>query len=249
MYCHTAARFLRLAVMSCVLLYCLTAFHTPAHAIAIYNSFVQASLSTPGPIPPGTSFSFLAAGEVTGSQSFSGNALATAIASVSPLNTATAVATGFASGPGSSNAASSGSASSEASLVNLNASTVTFPLSVSFSRNLSSSTILFAGESSVITSGALVSLFFDNNVLSQNSSVCAFGVPNCDSFDSGFQTFLFGVTPGSHSVRLSVEASGSAFASSAVDPVPEPGSLLLLGTTAAGLGLARWRQRRRKQQP
>jgi hypothetical protein len=35
-----------------------------------------------------------------------------------------------------------------------------------------------------------------------------------------------------------------------MEPVvtPEPTTLLLFGTTAAGLGLARWRQRRRKQQ-
>jgi hypothetical protein len=32
-------------------------------------------------------------------------------------------------------------------------------------------------------------------------------------------------------------------------PIPEPTTLLLFGTTAAGLGLNRWKQRRRKRQP
>ena len=35
---------------------------------------------------------------------------------------------------------------------------------------------------------------------------------------------------------------------SPMSSVPEPITLLLFGTTAAGLGLARWRQQRRKQQ-
>jgi hypothetical protein len=40
-----------------------------------------------------------------------------------------------------------------------------------------------------------------------------------------------------------------ASADAAVSPIPEPATLLLVGTTAVGLGLARWRQRRRKQDP
>ncbi len=34
-----------------------------------------------------------------------------------------------------------------------------------------------------------------------------------------------------------------------LEPVPEPATLFLFGTTAAGLGLARWKQRSRRQQP
>jgi hypothetical protein len=53
----------------------------------------------------------------------------------------------------------------------------------------------------------------------------------------------FPLTPGVHSFRLEVEAEGFAYAGTAT---PEPMTLLLFGTTAAGLGLARWRHRRRE---
>jgi hypothetical protein len=57
---------------------------------------------------------------------------------------------------------------------------------------------------------------------------------------------LVGIQGGSALISLDYNASGTL---QTLNPVPEPSTLLLLGTTAAGLGLARWRQRRHKQQP
>jgi hypothetical protein len=240
---HTLARFLRLAVMSSgVLLSCLTALQTPALALAIYDDLVQASLS-PGSIPSGTSI-FFSPGSTSSSQFSSGNALATGAASVSPPGSATALVTGFASGPGSSFAESNYSATIQASLVNFNASTVTFPLTISHSRNSSTSTIPLGGQSNLF-SDAVFALIFDGNSVLANFSICS-APPDCNHFDSGSDTFLLAVTPGSHSLQLSVDAFGQADFSdpaSPVSPTPEPASLMLLGSTMAGLGFA-WRRRR-----
>jgi hypothetical protein len=241
---HTAARFLRLAIMSCVLL---LALQTPALAIAIFNTFVQASVSAPEPIPSGTSISFVP-GDLSSFQQQSGNALGTVAASTA-LGDASVLVTGFASGPGSSNANISANATSQANLVNLNATTVTFPLTFSHSSFLSTSMIPFGSQSEFVTSSTSFSLVLDNATLVSNFASPCSGLSNCDSFNSGSDAFLFSLAPGSHSLLLSINAFGFASSVPSPSPVPEPASLLLLGTTAAGLELARWRQRRWKQQP
>jgi hypothetical protein len=58
-----------------------------------------------------------------------------------------------------------------------------------------------------------------------------------------FDTVSLTLGPGLHPVLVTAQADGFL----TLSPVPEPTTLLLVGTTAAGLGLARWRQRRRKQ--
>lgn len=68
------------------------------------------------------------------------------------------------------------------------------------------------------------------------------------------QTFTL---TGTEIEKLRFDSNNFAFASTVavvvddltLTPVPEPTTLLLFGTTAAGIGLAHWRQRRRKQWP
>jgi hypothetical protein len=212
-------------------------FQTPAFALGIYDVFMQASLSTSGPIPFGTSISFLP-GIAFHNEVFSGNAVATGAALVSPPGTATALVSGFASGPGSSHAQSNAQAESQVSLFNANPTTVTFPLTFSHTRNLSLSSSNF--EFTEVN--ARIAVILDNSdFLFSNFSDRIFA----SSFDSGSDTFSLALTPGSHSLLVFALADGSTSGSGFVSPTPEPVTLLLFGTTAAGLGVVRWRKRRR----
>jgi hypothetical protein len=59
-------------------------------------------------------------------------------------------------------------------------------------------------------------------------------------FNDDFATAAFSDNVGSGSVNVTFDGT--------LNPVPEPATLLLAATTAAGLGLVRWRQRRRDRQ-
>jgi hypothetical protein len=160
---------------------------------------------------------------------------------------------GFASGPGFSSAVSNADTFAEASIVNQTGETVMFPFTISHSRSVSTFTIPSSSQSESVTTAAQFTVLFDSNRLLHNSSfVCAPFVPveNCNSFDSGSNAFSFTLTPGSHRLSLHVAAVGQATSSPVggdISATPEPATLLLVGTTAAGLGLARWRQRRKQQ--
>jgi hypothetical protein len=237
----TLAFFLRLAVMSCVLLSCLIALQTPALAIAIYDAFTEISLSF-GQVPSGTSISFLPGVTFIRPPIQIGNAIATSFASTSPSGTALASALGSASGPPNSSAASFASALSVTVLLNQNATFVNLPLTISHTRFPQ---IASSDRREQTGSDNFFQATIDSILLSFfNGGSAAGGGGSVTFTDSGSDSFLFPLSPGLHSLVLTAQAGGDA-SSPIPSPTPEPVSLILFGTTMAGLGLAaRWRRRR-----
>jgi hypothetical protein len=113
-------------------------------------------------------------------------------------------------------------------------SNVTFPIVIQEDWSISASSVF--GPDQRAEASIRYSVLFDGNVLRSTNQTITGG-----SAEAHLTTPLsLSVAPGFHSVVFTAEASGLA-------AVPEPGTMLLVGTTAAGLGLAAWRRRRAKQ--
>lgn len=229
---------LKRALSLCVVVASLFIFQTPALAIGIFSDSVSLSLASDG-IPSGTSITF-SPGSTSTSGSSVGNAVVSTFASSTPGLASASVFGSAGPSSGFSSAFASVFADGSATLFNSNPTSVTFPLTLSNTQGLSTSN----GPSDSAFASGSYQVSLDNIItLASGFNACGFAV-SCSSFGSGSQTLFLGLSPGSHSLQFSVNASGFAESLAAT---PEPATLLLLGTTMVGLGLARRRQRRQGQ--
>ena len=211
----------------------------PAWAIAIYDAFVDVTVSAPGPIPSGTGISLFTGSGFTPPVIEIGAAVAFNDASASTPGVVTANASGLAvaSSPFSL-AASTGSATTTGSLLNENTAAVAFPLTVSHIALVQAST---TGPDEVAFAHYSFNVLLDGGSLLALADSCLAGAA-CSLPSVGSNLLSLNLTPGFHSLVITAEADGFALASEAV---PEPATLILVGTTMAGLGaLARVRRRR-----
>ena len=243
----TSVRILRTTVVRCLgaVAWVLLALVSPAHAIN-YDASVFLSVAAGSNVPFGTSLTLFPGITVTPPPLTLGHGFATRSATASVPGQVSASAAGgvFAcSGlppfppqclgeqPGISFASSGASATGVGSLVvspQFHQNNVNFPIVIQEDWRV-------ASDDPRAAANILYTVLFDGEVLRSANTTMAGNFTEVH-----IQTPLtLSVAPGFHSVVFTAEASGLA--------VPEPGTMLLFGTAAAGIGLAAWRRRRSKQ--
>lgn len=220
----------------------------PAAAVSIYDASVALHVSAGTPIPFRTSLTLLPGVTLTpppfvrGAGDASGGATANVPGQVKA--SANGVAIGNACGPVGECEGDNTVVNSRATAIGLGflsaTSNVSFPLTIHETWNV-------AAVSSSIGAKAGISfqVLVDNVVIYDGAAIAtaggfAQGVPADFESNDAISRLRVALTPGIHNLVFIAEANGLA-------ETPEPATLLLVGTTAAGLGLARWRQRRRAE--
>ncbi len=210
-----------------------------AWAIAVYDAFIDVTLSAPGPIPSGTGISLFTGTTLTPPPVEVGTAVAFNTASAGPPGTVNANASGAAVAPPTSLASSLGSATTTAALLNQNSGVVAFPLNISHIGLVQASTT--EPDESAFAHWSFAVLF--DGVFQPTLSLadtCS-APPDCSRSSVGSIPFSLHLPPGFHSLSIPAQAVGFALAT---EVVPEPTTLILVGTTMAGVGLARTMRRR-----
>ena len=208
--------------------------------IVTYEAMVAFTVSAaPGPLPFGASLTLFPGVAFTPPPftTFNGTATNSASASVPGHVQAAAQGTGivrteFGEQEAHSTSASSATAIGFGSLANTSfVPTVNFPL-------------LFHEDWRVSAVGPAEAhiqfqVLLDGALIHSGSATAGQGHPGSTA-NSATVPLTVALEPGFHSLVFTAQADGLA-------ATPEPATLLLVGTTAAGIGLAGWRQRRRKQ--
>lgn len=232
----------RIALVFCAFIGTCWALVPSAQAIAIYDASIFVSVSTGPNLPPGVSFE-LHPGATLTPPPFPPDPPPGSVAMATRNAVANVPGQVFATVHGvGSYANSSASAFGFGSLVNHQGVNVSFPILVTPHWSISVEYVCCGADMAAATVRSRI-LLDDVEVVQTSDSKATAGAPfphSSVSLPNHVTTPLtLNLEPGSHGLTFTAEASGLAS--------PEPTTLVLMGTTAAGLGLARWRQQRRKR--